>query len=337
MRPRVRHERAAHHRRNPAPAVDELFAAFVASLPGDLAAQALGLSVTLGLAPSKEVPWSQVFSHEITLGAPALVAEAMPEVPEATVRHASLAHLLAILEGSARTASRIDRRRPRPSSPRSSRACGAARDGSPSPGSPRPRCGSRRTRRRRARDAGRDRRRAADLPRRRSDRLRGLPRRLPRQAARRAAGVARPGPRRRLGRAAHAPPCAPARRRLGGAPAPRRCPRLGGRSGARRGLGGVAGGEHPPSGARDGPPCRSRSSAWCTARVSSRGCSRRRPGASAPRAGGPRPSAPFAWRAWARRARGHHLRPGPARGREPRLHQPRARALGVGEDRARLT
>jgi hypothetical protein len=96
------------------PLVDALFAAFVASLPADLADQARGLAVTLGLAPSRAVPWSQVFSHEITLGAPGLVAEAMPRLTAAVtmgetpkppaqpaVEDASLAHLLAILEAFA--------------------------------------------------------------------------------------------------------------------------------------------------------------------------------------------------------------------------------------------
>ncbi len=80
---------------------DELFASFVASLPAALVEPARGLAVTLGLAPSRDVPWSQVFSHAITLGAPALVAEAIPAVPAASVRSAGLAHLLAVLEAFA--------------------------------------------------------------------------------------------------------------------------------------------------------------------------------------------------------------------------------------------
>jgi hypothetical protein len=81
--------------------MDALFAAFVASLPAELAGEARGLAVTLGLAPSRAVPWSQVFSHEITLGAPGLVAEAMPDLPARAVEDASLAHLLAIVEAFA--------------------------------------------------------------------------------------------------------------------------------------------------------------------------------------------------------------------------------------------
>ncbi len=81
--------------------MDELWAAFVDALPGDLRDAALGLAATLGLAPSRDVPWSEVFSNEITLGAPILVAEAMPGLPEAAVRDAALAHQLAIVEAFA--------------------------------------------------------------------------------------------------------------------------------------------------------------------------------------------------------------------------------------------
>lgn len=80
------------------PAIDALYADFVATLPAALARPAALLAVTLGLAPSPDVPWSEVFAHEVTLGAPRLVAEAMPETPGAVVRDAALAHLLAIVE-----------------------------------------------------------------------------------------------------------------------------------------------------------------------------------------------------------------------------------------------
>jgi hypothetical protein len=80
------------------PAIDDLYAAFVATLPAELAAPAVALAETLGLAPSPDLPWSEVFAHEITLGAPRLVAEAMPSLPDALVRDAALAHLLAVIE-----------------------------------------------------------------------------------------------------------------------------------------------------------------------------------------------------------------------------------------------
>jgi hypothetical protein len=78
--------------------VDELYKAFCETLPGMLHAEAHGLSHTLGLAPARGAPWSAVFSHEVTLAAPALVAEAMPEVGGAAVRDALLAHMLAVIE-----------------------------------------------------------------------------------------------------------------------------------------------------------------------------------------------------------------------------------------------
>ncbi|WP_437320326.1 hypothetical protein [Sorangium sp. So ce385] len=78
--------------------VDELYTAFWRTLPGMLHAEAQGLAYTLGLAPSRDVPWSAVFRNEFTLAAPALLAEAMPGVRGATVQDALLAHLLAVIE-----------------------------------------------------------------------------------------------------------------------------------------------------------------------------------------------------------------------------------------------
>lgn len=78
--------------------VDELYKAFCETLPGMLRAEARGLAHTLGLAPARDVPWSEVFGHEVTLAAPALLAEAMPHVHAATVRDALLAHMLAVIE-----------------------------------------------------------------------------------------------------------------------------------------------------------------------------------------------------------------------------------------------
>jgi hypothetical protein len=78
--------------------VDELYRAFCQSLPGHLHAEAQGLAHTLGLAPARGAPWSAVFSHEVTLAAPALIADAMPSVHASTVREAGLAHMLAVIE-----------------------------------------------------------------------------------------------------------------------------------------------------------------------------------------------------------------------------------------------
>jgi hypothetical protein len=78
--------------------VDDLYAGFVRTLPDELTQAARSLPRVLDLAPSADIPWSEIFSHEVTLGAPSLVAEAMPALPESALGDASLAHLLAIIE-----------------------------------------------------------------------------------------------------------------------------------------------------------------------------------------------------------------------------------------------
>jgi hypothetical protein len=78
--------------------IDELYAAFTDRLGEPLAARARDLPLALGLAPHSALPWSRVFSHEVTLGAPALFAEAMPGLPGSFVRDAVLAHLLAVVD-----------------------------------------------------------------------------------------------------------------------------------------------------------------------------------------------------------------------------------------------
>ncbi|EYF04807.1 hypothetical protein [Chondromyces apiculatus] len=86
--------------------VDELYKAFCQTLPGMLHAEAQGLACTLGLAPSRDIPWSAVFSHGITLAAPAMLAETMPQVRGTMIQDALLAHMLAIIDafGSDRVA-----------------------------------------------------------------------------------------------------------------------------------------------------------------------------------------------------------------------------------------
>jgi|SRR5579859_4139144 len=76
--------------------VDELYEAFAEGLGSAGAAHARELPRMLRLAPVA-VPWSRVFSHEVTLGAPALFAEPMG-VASSLVRDAVLAHLLAVVE-----------------------------------------------------------------------------------------------------------------------------------------------------------------------------------------------------------------------------------------------
>jgi len=82
-------------------AVDAVFAEFADNLPESARATADQLAHLLQLAPN-EVPWSQVFPHEFTLAAPALVADALPSIPTSRVRSAVLAHMLCVLEGVAR-------------------------------------------------------------------------------------------------------------------------------------------------------------------------------------------------------------------------------------------
>ncbi len=78
--------------------VDLLYEDFVASLNGPLADAARGLAVTLRLAPERGIPWSGIFSHEVTLAAPALIAEGFPGLPGSCVEAAVSAHMLAVLE-----------------------------------------------------------------------------------------------------------------------------------------------------------------------------------------------------------------------------------------------
>src|SRR4051812_12405587 len=81
--------------------IDELYAAFVGTLPVPLHDVARSLAQILGLSPSRDVPWSEVFGHEVTLAAPAMAAEAMPEVHGAAVRDAVMAHMLAVIDAFA--------------------------------------------------------------------------------------------------------------------------------------------------------------------------------------------------------------------------------------------
>jgi hypothetical protein len=78
--------------------VDTLFSAFVGSLPLELRGEAGGLACSLGLAPSADVPWSEVFGNAVTLGAPLFIADAAPQLGGAVVHDAVTAHLLAVIE-----------------------------------------------------------------------------------------------------------------------------------------------------------------------------------------------------------------------------------------------
>jgi hypothetical protein len=83
--------------------VDELYEAFADRMGAPLSTSARDLPRALRLAPTA-APWSRVFSHEITLGAPAMLSDAMAGVPAAITRDAVLAHMLAVIDsyGTAR-------------------------------------------------------------------------------------------------------------------------------------------------------------------------------------------------------------------------------------------
>jgi hypothetical protein len=80
--------------------VDELYWAFAEKLGEPLGTRARALPGTLRLV-SGRAPWSRVFAHEVTLGAPALVAHALPGVCGTLVRDAVLAHMLAVIDAFA--------------------------------------------------------------------------------------------------------------------------------------------------------------------------------------------------------------------------------------------
>jgi hypothetical protein len=76
--------------------IDKLYEGFADALGGELAEHAKDLPVALKLAPAR-VPWSQVFSYEVTLGAPALFARAMPHLSAAVVQDAVAAHMFGVI------------------------------------------------------------------------------------------------------------------------------------------------------------------------------------------------------------------------------------------------
>jgi hypothetical protein len=78
--------------------IDALYSGFVNTLPAGLRPLASRLPHILGLAPTPDVLWSEVFSHEVTLEAPGLVAEAFPWADGDLVRRAILAHALSVIE-----------------------------------------------------------------------------------------------------------------------------------------------------------------------------------------------------------------------------------------------
>jgi hypothetical protein len=78
--------------------IDALFGAVVETLPAELRSAARELPFRLRLAPGPNIPWSEVFNHEVTLQAPALFAEGMPGAKPVQIRDAVIAHMLAVIE-----------------------------------------------------------------------------------------------------------------------------------------------------------------------------------------------------------------------------------------------
>lgn len=78
--------------------VDGLFAEFCSTFSGPLKEEARRLPFTLGFTRDPGAPWSHVFTHEVTLAAPVLVAAAMPQLPERALRDALFGHALAVIE-----------------------------------------------------------------------------------------------------------------------------------------------------------------------------------------------------------------------------------------------
>ena len=78
--------------------IDELYGGFVAATPTELQALARALPHVLGLAPTPDKRWSEVFNHPVTLSAPSLVAAAFPHARPELVRRAVMAHALSVIE-----------------------------------------------------------------------------------------------------------------------------------------------------------------------------------------------------------------------------------------------
>jgi hypothetical protein len=76
---------------------DLIYEAFCHTLPFGLQRQARELPFHLRLAPDRRSRWSDVFTHEVTLAAPAMFTEAMAAIHPTAVRSAVLAHMLAVI------------------------------------------------------------------------------------------------------------------------------------------------------------------------------------------------------------------------------------------------
>src|SRR5262245_7518798 len=81
--------------------IDALYRSFCACLPSELQETGRALACRLKLAPSADVPWSEVFKHQITLQAPALFVSPGPRVTHGSIEGGVLAHMLSIVEAFA--------------------------------------------------------------------------------------------------------------------------------------------------------------------------------------------------------------------------------------------
>jgi hypothetical protein len=81
--------------------VDDLYRAFADRLDVDARSRGLEVSRALGLIADSAARWGRGFGDEVTLGAPALVAQALPGASGPRVRDAVLAHMLAVIDAFA--------------------------------------------------------------------------------------------------------------------------------------------------------------------------------------------------------------------------------------------
>jgi hypothetical protein len=88
--------------------IDALYDAFCTQLPEEIRKAGETLACDLGLSPRRDIAWSDVFKHEVTLQAPVFFAEGMPGVERRLLETAVLAHMLSVIEafGSDRIADR---------------------------------------------------------------------------------------------------------------------------------------------------------------------------------------------------------------------------------------
>jgi hypothetical protein len=78
--------------------IDALYESFCSGVPQEARDVARTLAFRLKLVPAPGIPWSEVFQHRVTLQAPALLAEGMPEAGVESKARAVLAHMLAVIE-----------------------------------------------------------------------------------------------------------------------------------------------------------------------------------------------------------------------------------------------